>query len=441
MAKRGAWGVDDIMKEISDTAKLLETRRTLNLAAPCESAMAETIVYKINHLDYWSTSSATALLESAACLPDGIKTIVCEAIDKKLLSTPTEDDSVAKACSLLHLHNYFTESMWQTWYDPDTSVLSKMYLLISLEKRLGATTICQQTVKWNIALILASLKALPTYHQIYDMVVDFRKLWHSDGTVVTAAPHLARYPVHPSKDNLPKGVWEAVYGSSNSKPDPRLPEHLNALAHHHTPLRPTSRLLLNEKKSQTPAAGPSTGTLSDLVTILKELRQADTSSEKPPSLPPRVIPSPARSPTSLPSSWTGLSIADQPHADAPATGAELREASETAAPHTLVPGASASIPGAETFKPKLREPFASDAPKVDSEVYEDAAFQKLTGRSSVMKRPAANAGAKGVSKATSKAPAPTRAKLGRSLGCSKCRWSRYGCGQCKNPSYKPRPQK
>ena len=243
-----SWTVDDVLLEIQNAAEYMKKRKQLGLDESRNTSLIDTINHKTKCIHNMSSKEAGRILDACDVLPDSFAKTISDVVDRIVTSMPHEANGGLRVSNepsdCIYMHNLLTKEEWDTIMDKGASILMKMYTIIKRLKKLGVRSISEQTVKWCVAIILSSMSGLPTYHVIFAMVNDFKKLFHSDTTLVSQCTFIAKYPA--SADLLPPALFKTAYTDSQEAPFPHTPEKLHALAAHHIPLRPTSKLLKEE---------------------------------------------------------------------------------------------------------------------------------------------------------------------------------------------------
>ena len=433
------WCVADVCQELQDMASYLKKRRQLQLPEPATADIVKGIVFKMKSMGDWTSSSASTVLDACALLSDDAAKIITTTVDDLVMATP---DAASLHClqntsTCIFMHNYLSAEDWKLISSRDESLLAKKYCIIRKMKKLGMKSVSEQTVRWIIALLLTTLDTLPRYHIIYQMVLDFKKLFHSEQTMPFQCTTIKTYPKDAA--SLPADVYKAVYTDAGQMPAPHQPTALPAIAMHHIPLRPTSKLLIKEREDEAKAAAHATAPLASVAApqasaVTAGLDAMVSVSERLLKLTERLaLPGAATTPKD--EGHVRLELVHGGRAVArpmlPSGAPEMPESwsppksADTAPGHVGVP-----LAAAEPFRPKLRELGApttalSADKRADSEEIETEAFEKL------LKRPAA------AKKKALKRPASAEAENSE-LGCPSCRFGANGCRTCKKPGYRRR---
>ena len=106
---------------------------------------------------------------------------------------------------LLSPNNYCSKPDWDTLGGP-TSFDGKKRVVSERFWSLGITNPSEQTIKWAVALLVATqfmgyMKTFPSYRTIYELVLDLKAMVVSNHADARHAVHLVHYPNTPTELN------------------------------------------------------------------------------------------------------------------------------------------------------------------------------------------------------------------------------------------------
>lgn len=250
------WSASDLVQEITKVSELLAKRKEVGSNTDTmEKGMRKNLVSKIEKLATLSMTEAKEIYSAigASNLSQDFQDELTEAVDSRLCQ-PTPENSASQPSTKTQLLTgiafYLTERDWEGLTDPNKSLLARRSIIIVRLKKLGVKSLHEQTAKWCLAVLLATLSKLPDYHTIFDYLHKFKASFHEDENIPGSC-FLVKYPNKPM--DLPKPIWEAAY--ADAKPADPSPDRLDLIKHiacQHIPMRTTSKLL---RLDQAPKGG------------------------------------------------------------------------------------------------------------------------------------------------------------------------------------------
>ena len=437
------WTTQDIVKEITDVAKMLRSR--MQCASSTSDAigdcMIKQVVARIAALPNTTASDCmllyTAVSESS--LKNDHKAALTTAIDG-LASASTNESATA----LINKGQLLTDpQMWLTEADwcelPKKTPLQQIHHISAILRRINLVAMKEETKKaWTALVVYFWVQKhgeLPAYWTIYDWSRDLAKSLEDCATKPhESLPLLSKFPTDPRA----LGAEFLQHAFGGQEPTQKSLDGFTNIMVHHTPVRTTSKLLRGGR----PSADQTKKTVSDsnnasacLVKLFTQMLAKDSSPQKPSlSVPTTRV----RSKSCSPHVPEELSTTAAEPEDTSVKKRAL-ERIKLSRDSPTVPPPPKSWTGFGAFKPEATANAEDDglpAPAVEAaeeppakklEAYEQEAFDKLSKR-----KRSSSAQELRMKPAASKTPT---SKPSGSYGCSRCRGNLNGCPTCKNPNF------
>jgi hypothetical protein len=445
-----SWTVMDICKEMHDVNNLLAVRMpfaTINMAGymAMAGAMTNSLCNKINSIEPLSASQAVELYKAVSTMQlcDELKAVLTKAIDDGVSCTASTTSATQALVpqSNTFMYNYMTQNDWSMLNASDCTYWTAVNVVATRLRLIGVKSLKEDTKKVCTAMLvhcfMQKSSKMPSYKVIYQLSLD---LSQAHASCITQAPATLSSPAkYPEKPQLLGQDWMAIAYSPSDPPVEIQLENLSNLVQHHTPIRTTSKLLLDasSQSSQKASSAGDGSSIQQIVTCVAEMSKAFTTglqnhlqlkiaTPQQQCLPP--LPEPVL-PMALPPSPADKTLNTRLDLDLASVAQTFKPTPRLRLPLVQPPPALADAEGdgdQDQAAPATKK-FKSLAD------YEQAAFDNLSKKklikASVMKRPASNSSAK---------PAAIAQPSKRSevlLGCPRCRGSINGCSTCQNPCY------
>ena len=243
-----------LVKEINDTADLLTKRKnyedTSDVAVNLRKNLADSIAGSIGKLQTFSAKDAGLIATTLATSPYGEFTPrVSTAVDNRLMFSSAVSPLAKDKTATQHLcspSSFYTAKDWDTFNNKRLNLHIKSSAMAMRLNLLGCTNPHEQTIKWHVAaLLLAHFEELPSYNEIYKIMLDFKSCMEANRK---SYPYhrLVRYPSSP--DDLSDEMYKHAYDADD--PPVTVPlVGLETIAKNCIALRANSKLL---KSKQSP---------------------------------------------------------------------------------------------------------------------------------------------------------------------------------------------
>lgn len=266
------WSASDIVGEIGNTAEMLQQRAKLQKpgepASDMEKGMVQNICTKIGNLHHISTSDAKILYDciGTSSIEGGLKSLLVQAVDQQISKPPKEGELQAgiavKPQLLSNIGEYLTGKDWEQLQNPNLSWTCKSHIVISRLRSLGERSMNENTAKSSLAALLCTLSKLPNHDMIFQMLADFKALFHQSEEPCKAS-YMQNFPTSPRM--LPNHIFAAAYQQDDPPVVFNQNDVLKQIAGSHIPMRSTSKLLSwNQKhagQKTAPSASSSAGAM------------------------------------------------------------------------------------------------------------------------------------------------------------------------------------
>lgn len=447
LAAMPSWTTHDVVKEISDVAKMLRSRMqcTTNTSDTIGDCMVKQIVARIAGLPSTNASDCMLLYTavSECSLKNDHKAMLTTAVDG-LASTSKNESANAlinKGQVLTTPYMWLTEADWREL--PKKSPLQQAHHISSILRRINLVVMKEETKKaWTALMVYFWVQKhgqLPSYWTIYDWSRDLAKSLED----CTTKPHeslplLSKFPADPRA----LGAEFLQHAFENQEPVEKSLDGFTNIMVHHTPVRNTSRLLRGGRPSvdrNKSDVTDSNNASTCLVKLFTKMLSKDCSPEQPdlrkPTKRVRTKSCSPYVPEELSTTAEELSTtAAQPENPFAKKRALERIRLSNDFPRVPAPPKSwtgdgaleAKAPADADGSPAPVAKAAEEPPAKKLEDYEQEAFDKLSKR-----KRSSGAQALKMRPAAIKAPASKPPRY----GCSSCRGSTNGCRSCKNPNF------
>ena len=450
------WTVLDICKEMNDVTSLLAVRMPFASSnvdgyMAMAGAMTSSICNKIQSIKPLTAAQAVELYKatSGMQLCDELKASLTKAIDEGVSyqTGPTTSSSSLVPQSHIYMFNYMTKQDWATINGPECTYWTAINVVATRLRLVGVKSLKEETKKWCTAMLVHCFMQksgqMPPYKMVYQLSQDLQQA-HSSCITQTAAS-LSCPLKYPEKPHMMGQSWmEIAYSASDPPVEVQL-DNLGNLYKFHTPIRETSKLLLDDAShsSQKVPSSSDDGSMQQIANCLSEFSKIVTTGFHNHSL--QMLPSPQQSLQILPQPKPMLPLTLPPVASASPQEAdsELASTAQQFKPSPrlrlslAMPSASSSSHEATTMGCGNDGADAvATHPKqhMSLEEYERASFEELAKKrqrknDNVMKRPAASKAAS----ASGNTKNDGNTEL--ALGCPRCRGSINGCSTCRSAAY------
>lgn len=201
------WTLEDIIKEISDVAELIG-------AKPSDPVFGQSLVKgicsKVMNLEQQLTAGdGLKILNKASLLSPGLKELLQQCVQKKLLSAPVQQSMLSlKPQTLLCPYNYFTKSEWELISNAETTLKNKMSTMCIRLRSLGFVSLSEQTVKAFLTLLISTLDGIPNRSIQLEYVLKLKQAF-AETPCHVKQPYVRQFPDHPS--GLPPDMLATAY--------------------------------------------------------------------------------------------------------------------------------------------------------------------------------------------------------------------------------------
>ncbi len=456
----------DLIREIEGASQFLGSQSVLSPDVFLTS-LSNSLRLKVSQISKLSMQDATSLnlAINSSAFPVAAKKDLLQQVMQSALEASGNPPPARKATQTLsHPCEYFTEGDWEVMNNRGTPLGVKIMRVMDRFLLMGLTNPSESTVR-NLAGVIAACHCPDASPQLlHGIVAELKNIASTRKCLPSALVHLATYPSRPQ--DLPQEHWDACYTATDSPCSRTVQSYASIVLR--VPLRSTNKSV---QSSTSPPHHQSVSSMMEAlihqylqekgepkVVFANASAAASGSADSVPSDSPPLAGWPAAPsgsklfalmPPSLPTPVQGggsgdTSVRPKPPplalADRPATAVGDEDADDAVSRlEQLATGAAGKSQGKGKGRAKAR-PDASSCAQV--KVKAKGKAQSKTAAKSAAKahaKHAANTQAKKVVKSQAKGKAKSKASS-RSLllGCGKCRGSKSGCEQCRNPAFRGR---
>ena len=446
--------VAGIVSQIASCSAFFDSQANLMDVTSVENnrrSMSSSIVSQIERMAL-DVAGGTAITQSiaASTFSAEYKNIMAAAVNNRVAAGPgLAHGGHNKVQRVKTLHMYLTAADWEV-FESDMPLISKVARLCQRFERLGIMHPSEGTTKQATSLIASVACPNATCGMLFNIVQDIKRTITAIRTSNGQHSGLMDYPMLPQ--SMPQAIYDKAYTGTDT-PITKVIDNYNAVWAK-IPMRSTNRGItstvqvqpapmdavqqLLQHLSNASRRGQGSSEIPGLVFNRRigseswaRLQPGDFGPESPtprlalgdatPAVSPQVSPPVAGALGPMPPLADANGVAP-----GGATAAVDDDADAVAQMERAAAVRSASKP--ITKKPCLKKPAADGTPP------------PIAKKSKVMKKPAAAEPPPAKKKPAAAGPSPPppsghprRAAL--ILGCSKCRLSKHGCGQCRDPAF------
>ena len=250
------WSASDIAGEITNTAEMLQQRAKLQKpgepASDMEQGMVQNICTKIDNLPQITTADAKILYDciGTSSIEGGLKALLVQAVDQQISKPPKAGELPAG----LAVKPQLLTNIGECLQNPNLSWTCKSHIVISRLRALGVRSMNENTAKYSLAGLLCTISKLPDHDLIFQMLADFKALFHQSEEPCKAS-YIQNFPNSPSM--LPNHIFAAAYQQDDPPVVFNQNDVLKQIAGSHIPMRSTSKLLSWNQKHAGQKAAPS----------------------------------------------------------------------------------------------------------------------------------------------------------------------------------------
>ena len=203
------WSASDIAGEITNTAEMLQQRAKLQKpgepASDMEQGMVQNICTKIDNLPQITTADAKILYDciGASSIEGGLKALLVQAVDQQISKPPKAGELPAG----LAVKPQLLTNIGECLQNPNLSSTCKSHIVISRLRALGVRSMNENTAKYSLAGLLCTISKLPDHDLIFQMLADFKALFHQSEEPCKAS-YIQNFPNSPSM--LPNHIFAAA---------------------------------------------------------------------------------------------------------------------------------------------------------------------------------------------------------------------------------------
>ena len=208
------WTLANVVQEVHDCDSLMQNRAAPN--PDLMQRMVNSISFKIRALQDVTAAQSVELqtaLQASKSLPDSMKEKIQNTMDG-MIGTGGQEECTShanKQQKLLHICNFLTASEWASLRNVELSEIAKRQLVVLRLKKLGVRNLAEKTVRSAVAALCCCLAEQPDNDELFQMVADFKVMFHATETPVTCKnlPFVHVYPEQPA--HLPQGILDVAY--------------------------------------------------------------------------------------------------------------------------------------------------------------------------------------------------------------------------------------
>ena len=208
------WTLANVVQEVHDCDSLMQNRTAPN--PDLMQRMVNSISFKIRALQDVTAAQSVELqtaLQASKSLPDTMKEKIQNTMDG-MIGTGGQEECTShanKQQKLLHICNFLTASEWASLRNVELSEIAKRQLVVLRLKKLGVRNLAEKTVRSAVAALCCCLAEQPDNDELFQMVADFKVMFHATETPVTCKnlPFVHVYPEQPA--HLPQGILDVAY--------------------------------------------------------------------------------------------------------------------------------------------------------------------------------------------------------------------------------------